>query len=316
MRRLVLVTVVLLTMLPLSTAGCCNDNPSGMSWAWGAWVAIGTLFLGAVALATLIYTAVIRPCIKHRRRPILKIEYSPKRPDFLKALLSYIAGKEIETDPIPRTIDKWQNATAYWIRFKVINEGIDPAENVEAYLAEVRRKDKNGMFKTVERFIPGNLRWSDVHWDVYPRINRDLPRHFDIGHIVDPSERPAVAHADVYENPYPEGEMLYEERFESPEEMEKYRTTTHSVLVLDMFVKRPSRNYILLEGHYMLHIISIASNAALTSRYVDILFDGGWDPDFDTMWREHANVIPVSETTANERVRLAEEPISPDTPTA
>ena len=308
-----MILILAMVLIPIAVAGCGQQQASGASWAWQAWIAFFTLFLGTVALATLIYTAVIRPCIKYRRRPILKIQYSPKRPDFLKTLLSYVAGKEIETDPIPRVVDHWQNAKAYWIRFKVNNEGIDPAENVEAYLAEVRRKDENGTFKTVERFIPGNLRWSDVHWDVYPRINRELPRHFDVGHIVDPSERPAVAHADVYENPYPEGEMLYEERFESPEEMEEYRTTTHSVLVLDMVVKRPSRNYILLEGHYMLRIMSIASNAALTSRYVDILFDGCWDPDFDTMWREHAIVIPVSEASANERVRLAEEPTSPST---
>jgi hypothetical protein len=135
--------------------------------------AIGTFFLGIVALFAIFY-----PTIRsHRRRPLLDIEVSMEPPDW--DLMPIIGlPPHYATD-----------SHAWYSRLLIKNEGEDPARNVFVRVKSISRQLPDSTFERVTNFLPMNLRWANTETVYFERVYRDVPVHCNFGRILNPAHR-------------------------------------------------------------------------------------------------------------------------------
>lgn len=246
MKRLNLILLVFLT-IPLVASGCQTQS-SSVSWAWQAWVAVGTLLLAFVAAVSLLFGERIKLWFSH---PNLNIEIQDGPPDCMMLPFGYPNTSD------PRT---WSVTASYWLRFRVINKRVFSAKQVEAYLSRVFRLSPEGQWTELKRYIPLNLTWSHADMDrtmermLFPRVTKKIERHWDLGHFIFPGDRNDVSNPDtgfIYENPGPVLPVLFPEKSEA-ELIELSRTIM--ILHLDTAIKPSSRSYMLGPGTYKLEI--------------------------------------------------------------
>ena len=269
-------------------------------WAADTWVAIGTLTLALATLCLAVGTFILvwwtvsgEQKRKRKDTPILEIGFESGPPDYIKI-------------PVGKNID------SYFIRFRVINKGEDPAEYVEAYLAEVWERhdgyhEGEYEFKPYKRHIPIHLRWSikqveeiENEKDVifYPRVNKSLDRFWNLCYIVDPKYASRFRKEDplpLLQEIYPEFPML---------KKDIGRLGETPALILDTIWKPSSRSYMLLKGYYMLKVIVAASNAEMKTQHFDIDFRGKWNDNEHEMRKYDLRVLEIGDDTAEERKKM------------
>jgi hypothetical protein len=243
---------------------------------WNALVAIGTLCLAIVALIAVFFDS-----FRNRfNRPRLAIRFDLGVPDFM--LSTYVAPKR--TGPEDQPII----ATAYYLRFRVRNEGRNPAENVEAFIGSVKAAKGAGVFESLTHIFPLNLCWSNVPIQrgsqniFYPRVNPRLDKHCNLGYIIDPKSRGYF----TYKN-----EQLWV--------TEQLRCEGKAILSLDT-IEKPSGMTglsppnLLSPGTYRTEVVVVASNAKAVSRVFEITITGDWTEDYEEMLRDGISVRLVN----------------------
>lgn len=297
MKKFYLICLLVL-IFPVILSGCQTQS-SGASWAWYAWTAMATVFLGAVAIVAIFYETIRR----FRNRPRLAIEFESERPDYIKIPVGEVANPH---DKRPREFIQ-----SYFVRFRVVNHGRKTAaEDIEAFLSDIWcRHEGPGegeyFFRPYERHIPGHLRWSMKQWNevekeqdvsFYPRINKEMARIWNLCYIVDP----AYAYKYPIEDPVPVLKELYPELsvMQIPIDGPLLETP---VLILDTVVKSSSRSYILPSGYYMLEVVVAASNAEKVVQYFDVDFQGKWNDKEHEMRKFDLVVRPISVVEAKAR---------------
>lgn len=126
-----------------------------------AWTAIGTIFLGMVALITFFYERY------RNRRARVSMAINTAPPDCHQIELTNPSTGEVVSKCI-------------YVRIRVEHIRGNSAENVEILVSNFWMIDENGKKKVKKAFIPMNLKWS--HFEGKKRsIPRGLFRHCDFG---------------------------------------------------------------------------------------------------------------------------------------
>jgi hypothetical protein len=102
----------------------------------------------------------------------------------------------------------------YFLRLWIENQGQEPAASVQVFLDAVSKKQANGTFRTVDEFLPMNLRWAhessggpEVFAAISPRIGRQCsveavlksaPAEFTLWTEVGPLNKSNVVSAGTY----------------------------------------------------------------------------------------------------------------------
>jgi len=209
---------------------------------WIALSSIGTMAAVVVALVA-VFQERIRALFN---RPCLRVTVSTAAPYAQKALVAY--GNH--------------RAQCYYFRLKVQNTGRAEAEGVELLASDLLEDDGTGHYTQSSRFLPMNLVWSHDR-KISHSISAGMFRFCDLGHIIDPAERPNFPGEDFI--------ITYADLFF------KHDITEEVVLSLDTEVQPLTSTHLLPAGRYKLRLLVGAKG--LTTKRIEI------DIDLKKQWR-------------------------------
>jgi hypothetical protein len=148
-------------------------------------------------------------------------------------------------------------ASCYYFRLLVKNTGNQRAELVEVWAAELKKRQADGSFKTVEEFLPMNLVWSHVR-RVLDSISPDMQKFCDLGHIIDPAERP---------------------KFPMEDNPKLGVASDKAILSLDLEMQPFTMSHLIPPGAYQLTLKVAAANAKPVSKRLEVILTGDWYKD-------------------------------------
>jgi hypothetical protein len=152
----------------------------------------------------------------------------------------------------------------YYFRFKVKNEGNYHAEDVEVMATELHKKEPNGQYKEVEGFLPLNLVWAHYGYITIPKIQPNLFKHCDFGHIL----KSNFANLNYY----------------------NICTTANIVFQLDTAVAPNTGSHILLPGDYNIKIIIAANNVEPRSTIYNLVISDIWTDNERDMLEKYISI--------------------------
>lgn len=210
-------------------------------------IAFGTIGLGAATLVlalAAIFQDHIRRFLWH---PKLGVTSVAAPPDCLA---------------IPLHVNEVFASASVYLRVRVTNGGNTPAQNVEVFATELRRRDKSGHWHRVPTFLPMNLCWADRGPQIYlPFIGPKAFRFCDLGRVADPANRDAAGD----DNP-----ALH---------LDDQTTSLRFITV----ITPTHRGNIIPPGDYQLDLSIGASNVDSFGRTVELTLAGEWYPDESKM---------------------------------
>lgn len=228
---------VLLTIIYFNT----RDQSTVVMWT--ALAAFGTIAVAIIA----IFQDQIRASIYH---PELKLHVSLANPDCEKISMP-VKG-------LPSTRADW-----YFFRLKIRNEGNQRANKVEVFADNLRKESETGIPKKVRHFLPMNLLWCHIRQPLMDTISQGMEKHFDLGHIIYPSNRKDWLGEDA---------SLIEVPGNQP------------VFSLDVEVRAVPRQYLIPPGKYYLDLIVSAENAEPKLQTLNIDISEKWYNDENEMF--------------------------------
>lgn len=221
----------------------------GVKNPWAVWIP----FLGVLVALLLGLVGIFQDWIRAWfRKPRLNISIKLAPPDCHKTAF-YQAG-------IDRKI-----CDTYYFRFRVENSGNYYAEDVEAMVTEVYKKEDGGYVK-VPNFLPLNLVWAHYGTVTAPKIQPKLFKHLDLGHIL-------------------EFNAEYLQRF-------RINSTPNIFFEFDVASKPNTGSHILLPGDYQVKIIFAGNNFKAQEKVYNLVIRDAWDENEQIMLR---NNILISE---------------------
>jgi hypothetical protein len=145
--------------------GCDTSNTISLAdWL----VAIGTILLAFIA----VFQDKIRG---YFQRPNLECDIELSPPDCHRTIM--------------KMRDSDVSFYVFYYLFKIWNKGNISAKNVEVIISDVQKKE-GAVFKSIDGFLPGNLKWSFLGGKTYcDYISPDTFKHCNLGHILDPQHR-------------------------------------------------------------------------------------------------------------------------------
>lgn len=208
-------------------------------------VAVGTIAVAVIA----VFQDWIRSWLT---RPKLQLSVDTKPPDCLKTPL---VRRDKDNQPVA-------TSSAYQLRLKVTNKGNAAAEIVEVFATDLSRKEADGVFRPVDSFLPMNLRWSHYQTVWLNYLSPDMPKHCDLGRIIDPQMR---------------------SEFEGEDRSWPNVSPDSTILSLSTIDRPFIQSYLLPRGIYHLGIRVAASNARPISATLEISLPGQWYEDENEM---------------------------------
>ena len=193
------------------------------------------------------------------RRPRLIVQARLAPPDCHKTRLDY-------RDSTGRVL---HGPDCYYLRLWVENVGRQRAEQVQVYLAKLYRQRADKTFAEERAFLPMNLRWSHTGEVFAQGISRDMGRHCDLGHVLDPSKRP-------------------------PEESLKTVNPADTLLSLDLEVKPNTQSHLLSPGVYRLDLKVAATNARPRTKKIELTVTGHWFADEAGMFKDGIGLVELN----------------------
>lgn len=157
-------------------------------------------------------------------------------------------------------------AESYYFRFRMENTGNFRMEDVEVMITDLYKKTSENKHER-QPFLPLNLRWSHSNIAVIPRIQSDLYKHCDFGHII----KSETAKASHYDLPRP----------------------VKIVFLLDTIVKPTTGTFLLLPGDYRVRIIVGASNIKPEAKIYNLVIKDNWTDDEQKMLTENISIEEV-----------------------
>jgi len=140
----------------------------------------------------------------------------------------------------------------YYFRFRVENSGSSVAEEVEAMVTELYRKENNNYAK-IESFLPLNLVWSHYRQITMPKIQPRLFKHLDFGFILQTNAE-------------------YLARF-------NIQSSKKVFFELDVAVRPNTGSHILLPGEYKIKIIFAGNNLEPMEKLYHLIIADDWSDD-------------------------------------
>lgn len=152
----------------------------------------------------------------------------------------------------------------YYFRFKVRNGGNLVMEDVEVFATELHKKSISGAFEKVQDFLPINLVWAHNHYVTLPKIQPDLYKHCDFGHI--------LRSVNVDLRPF------------------GLEHKSKVIFLLDSEVQPNTGSHLIFPGEYKIKIVFSANNVKPTSKWVNLRLNDDWHEDQVTMFRDNVDV--------------------------
>lgn len=233
-----------------------------MCWDSAVATAIGTWILAVAAFLAVLY----EPMKNKWYRPRLSASVEAKPPDCVK--IPYV--KKTAAGIVSA------EAQSYYVRFRIRNKGRkNPAEGVMVYLENVEVLDQ-GDSRDVPTYIPLPLAWSNLPGHLfYPKINRGLDIHCDIGFILHPGGR----------------------RGFEPDNISPIGVTNDDLYMCwDTIVKPNSGSSLVPPGEYRLSIKVTASNATPIAVKAKIHVPEKWiDSESDMYSALNPKIVEIAE---------------------
>ncbi len=217
---------------------------------WGTfWTASGVLvalFLGIVG----IFQDWIRSWF---RKPKLSVSIKVAPPDCHK------------TSFYRADIDRKISDT-YYFRFRIENTGNYFAEDVEAMITGVYKKDSNDYAK-LDNFLPLNLVWSHYRQITIPKIQPMLFKHLDFGYVL-------------------KSNTEYLKRFD-------IQSTSSVFFEFDVAVRPNTGSHILLPGDYRVKITFAGNNVKPVEKIYHLMIKDAWNDDEKEMLKNNIEIVEV-----------------------
>lgn len=178
-----------------------SPMPPITQWTDNDWIAIGTVVgaFGSVAVAVLaIWGEPIRAWIF---RASLSITIDMREPDCIGIKL---LRAQISQLPSGQHITKQAMTDSYYFRLLINNTRRSAARQVEVRLTAIRVKQGDGTFKDDPTFQPLDLKWANSGQVFVSKIDKNVPRHCDLCHVVHGSQ-PLSMDFDTEVEPFPIG---------------------------------------------------------------------------------------------------------------
>ena len=220
---------------------------SDWSTIWTALGVIVALILGVVG----IFQDWVRAWIK---KPNLNISIKLSSPDCVKTFLRYPVTDQFYCD-------------AYYLRFRVENNGNYQAEDVEAVVVELHKKVGN-VYEKVVNFLPLNLLWvpNSASQITKPKIQPSLFKYLDFGHIV----KSEFADLGSY-------------GFDNKKKV---------VFILDTEAPPNTGSHIIFPGEYIIKIKFAGNNLKLIEKSYKLMIEDDWIDNETAMLQ---NIIQIVE---------------------
>lgn len=148
----------------------------------------------------------------------------------------------------------------YYFRFRVENIGNYKMEDSEAMPIELY-KNVNGKYEKIINFLPLNLVWAHYHNVTMPKIQPNMFKHLDFGHITK-SRFANLPYFNITENP----EIVFQ---------------------LDLAVLPHTGSHILLPGDYKMKILFAANNLKPIEKTYRLLIKDKWSDDEKEMLNDN-----------------------------
>ena len=158
-----------------------------------------------------------------------------------------------------------------YLRVLISNNGKAPARNVEVFADQLTRQRADGGWERVAAFPAMNLAWSNFAAMYMPLIARDMRKHCDIAHIVDPAER-----ANFGERNNRLGIAAHE-----------------TSMAFDVVAKPLHQGHIVGPGIYQLRLSVAAENARTAAYTLKINLRGQWFPEEGRMLTDGVGIALV-----------------------
>jgi hypothetical protein len=181
-----------------------------------------------------------------------------------------VEGQVSVTGSIVPNASLWRGE-AYYFRIWIENRGRQRADDVQVFAAHLRFKHADGIFRSVETFLPMNLRWSHSRTslpDIFADINPLMGKHCDLGFISDP-ENPTLPALPLLDR----GQVTFDLALEALSNTQSHR---------------------LLPGTYQLELRIAAANAKPVARQIQLTFSGRWYSDIKDMFKTGIGITDVS----------------------
>jgi hypothetical protein len=149
--------------------------------------------------------------------------------------------------------------TVLFLRLRAVNEGNDPAREVEVSVTEVGERQAAGEYRRIRRGdYPKALVWSNTdRLTRLPFLHHGTEKLADVGHVHDPALR---VHFDVSEEP-PNAVL-----------------DGTAVLALEVAPQPLNCSHVFPSAAYRLHVVVSASNIEPVHVTVDVELTGTWSP--------------------------------------
>jgi len=217
--------------------------------------AVATIFLGLVAVFVAVFQDAMRAWIM---RPKLDVSIDVKPPDCFKVPCRGPSGQGQELV-----------ADSYQLSLRVVNNGGQRAELVEVLASKLERQQPDDSFKEVDSFFPTNLVWAGPKGVPFPAISPDMPKRWNLLHIIDPQKR----------HVWPTEDRQWSDVLPAK-----------TILSFDVDLKPNTRSYLLPPGRYRLLVAVAAANAKPVWKTVEISLTGDWYDDEQTMFSKGVSV--------------------------
>jgi hypothetical protein len=157
----------------------------------------------------------------------------------------------------------------YYLRFKVANQGNYRAEDTEAVIVSVKKKNELGEFIEDENFLPLNLKWSHYGYSTAPKIQPHLFKYLDFGHVQKSSDY--------------NGEFL---------PYFGIKSTATVFIELEVDTRPNTGSHILLPGEYIITIVFAGNNVSPKEIAYRLFFKDEWSDNEEIMLSE---IIKITE---------------------
>lgn len=161
---------------------------------------------------------------------------------------------------IYRNNQLYSRIKCYYFRFKVENIGNFQMADVEAMVTDIYKKENN-TYKKVKSFLPQNLLWANIHTITMQKIQPELYKHLDFGHIIKSVDSKLLFNfsASIFQN-------------------------SKIVFIFDVAVAPNNLNHILEPGDYKLRIVFAANNMKSSEKFYHLFFKDYWSDNENIMF--------------------------------
>jgi hypothetical protein len=224
-------------------------------------------------LFTLIYSTLLRDKANdYRNRPVIGLKFEDSEPQYFhRTLMTIQTQLLVQQQGYTNIVPLVESVSAYYVRFKIVNEGRTTLNNTEVLIEKVEAKGKT---KILRPFMPLNLHWAFAE-DKERRKIKIPPKAF---RIIDFMELTNSQQTRAYAAKLTPGAIDYD----------RYNALVTGFRICS--IPPNTLSDIFEKGSYIFTIGIYADNAEPTYKKISVDFDGGWNNEQKVMRSNHLKV--------------------------